>query len=190
MSNDLTRAEQTDLQRVIRMRAKVARSEIESQKANVLADLEQQLAAEYPPDDPRWADITKQAEVAVREADSKIAEICEAMGIPKQFRPGMGITWRDRGANGFATRRAELRRAGEARADALAKEIKAAIDRAELDAATAVVRVGLTSETAQQLLDGIPRPADLMQSMALLELESSIKSKQDRRQIYPDWPLS
>jgi|GEM_PF-1312562 len=167
----LSKAERTDLQKVARLRARVARNQIATREAELVAQMESELSAIYPPNDPRWAEIAKAADAAVQSADEKVAAICEEMGIPAEFRPGLHIGWHSRGENATASRRAELRRLGAAQIQAAGKLAKSTIDRAELAALTEIIADGLTSEAAQRFLAAIPTPDELMAAPAVSELE-------------------
>ena len=84
---DMTRADRAELRRVVGMRCKVARNGIKARTAELLAEFEAQVAAEYEFDDARWKDVTTAAARAVAEADALVAAACEESGIPADFRP-------------------------------------------------------------------------------------------------------
>jgi len=84
------------------------------------------------------------------------------LGAPAEFAPELDLRWWGRGENGFAKRRAELRKVAETRATADAKAAKAEISRATVAAQTALLAVGLTTEAARQHLLALPKPEDLM----------------------------
>ena len=83
-SNSMTKGERNSLERLMRDRAKVAKDDIESHAAMVMANVEAQLAARYPENHPAWADVTEHAERAVTEANIQIAQRCRALGIPER----------------------------------------------------------------------------------------------------------
>jgi hypothetical protein len=180
----LTRTERADLQKVARLRARVARNQIGAREADLVAQMEAELSAIYPPNDPRWADITAEADEAVKAADARVAEACRVAGIPEEFRPSIGMGWRGRGANGSAERRSELRALGKAQITAAGKSAKSEIDHSELAALTAILADGLTSEAAQRFLASIPTPDELMQAPRVVELEQAREAENvDKR----DW---
>lgn len=108
----MTRREREDLAKVARLRARVARSAIVQREAELLADVEAQLAVEYASTDEAWADITKGAVEAVAEADRQVAALCRERGIPEEFRPGLNVSWYARGRNAEASRRGPHRAFG------------------------------------------------------------------------------
>lgn len=177
--SDMTRAERAELARVVRMRAKVARNGIEARKAELLADFETQVEAKYSFDDAAWADITAAAKRAVEEADAKIA----ALGIPAEFRPELMTSWYRRGHNASKELMAELRKVAVARLDALAKTAKTLIDRAELDAATALVADGLETSEARAWLDRLPTVEAIMPRISLPEIELTRKAEPRRSSL-------
>ena len=169
----LTRTESADLQKVARLRARVARNQIGAREADLVAQMEAELSAKYPPNDPRWADITAEAGKLIADVDARIAERCRESGIPEEFRPGINLMWSCRGENATSSRRAELRALGKAQIAAAGKNAKNEIDRSELAALTAIVADGLGSEAAHRFLAAIPTPDELMQAPRIVELEEA-----------------
>jgi hypothetical protein len=190
--SQISRSDRTELARIVRMRAKVARNSIEARKAELLANFEDQLAAEYDFDDARWRVITDAAKRAVDEADAQVAAICDEVGIPADFRPRLNIVWYDRGKNAVAQRRAELRNTATARLDAMGKAAKVAIDHTELDACTELAAGALESDQARDWLERLPTVESLMPRISLPEIEMAAKvedrqlSYRERRTL-PSW---
>ncbi|MFN8129408.1 MAG: hypothetical protein U0R28_11460 [Candidatus Nanopelagicales bacterium] len=178
----LTRGEQVDLQKLARMRAKVARNQIDAVKAERLAEFERELQARYAVDNEAWADLTRDADEHVRKADEELAKRCEALGIRPEFRPRMTATWYNRGENASKERQAELRRLARLELDAMGKTAKQRIDAAELDAVTAIVAVGMGSE-ARALLEAMPEVGDLIPALALETVESKSSEARGLRAV-------
>ncbi len=62
--------------------------------AQVLADFENQIAAQYSfDDDAVWAAAAKAAETEVAKAQKRVAAQCQELGIPKRFAPSLGLHW-------------------------------------------------------------------------------------------------
>ena len=78
----MSKPERDELGKILQRRTAVGRRLAEQRAAELLADVEAQLAAVYKPDDPAWRELTAAANAAVREADKALAERCRAMGIP------------------------------------------------------------------------------------------------------------
>jgi len=87
--NSMTKSERDSLAKLVRARAKVAKNEIESHAAWIMATVEAQLAARYPENHPAWAEVTEHANRAVAEANDHIAQRCRELGIPERFRPSI-----------------------------------------------------------------------------------------------------
>lgn len=168
----MTRAERDDLAKVARLRAKVARTAVGQREAELLADVEEQLAAEYAITDEAWAELTKGAAEAVAEADRQVAELCRQRGIPEDFRPGLSLGWYGRGKNAIPGRRAELRKVAQTWIAAAAKGAKAAIEAREAEVLTELLAGGLTSDAARSFLESIPSAVALMPPLQVRELKA------------------
>lgn len=172
----LTKAERADLQRAARLNAKVARNGVAAREAELRAMVEEQLAAMYPPKDPRWSAIREAAEAAVGAADEQIRLACVEAGIPEEFRPSMHAQWAYRGENASKTRRTELRAVARAQIEARGRAARNEIDRAEAATVIRILADGLRSEAAAEALASIPSPDDLMPPLHLAEIEAAHKS--------------
>lgn len=168
----ITKAERMELAKVIRLRAKVAKDEVNVQEKRLLADFESQLAAIYPQNHPAWSEITQTANRMVAEADTQIAHICREMGIPENFRPQLSIGWYGRGENALSERRTELRRVAQTEATARAVQAKAAIDRQSAELLTELAAGGLETEQARVFLSRIPTAESLMPSLVFADMEA------------------
>lgn len=177
----MTRAERTDLARLTRARARVAKAAVVQREAELLADVESQLSAAYSFDDDAWADVTRAAQSAVAEADEQVAERCRQLGIPERFRPSLYVGWSGRGENATAARRGELRKLAQTHIAAAGKAAKAQIEARAVEVEGEIVAAGLTTEAARAFLRSIPEPAELMPTLALGELESELTTRTSRR---------
>jgi hypothetical protein len=170
----MTRAERTELAGVVRLRAKVARADVDARKAELLADFEAQLAARYQVSDARWNEIANEAQRAVDAADAKIASVCTEFSVPPEFRPGLSLSWHGRGENAFAGRRAELRKVATSRLDAQAAAAKAEIDRREASLRADLAARGLVTLEAQEWLAQLPNVAEqLLPRLDLSQIEEA-----------------
>lgn len=168
----MTKAEIASLTRLVRQGARVRKSGIEAHQAELLCRLEAEVAAEYPPDDPRWAEITEAAQAAVKEADDRIAQLCDDLGIRREFRPRLEIGWRARGENAHAGRRSELRKVGQTRIAAMGKAAKLEIDKDALGRETELVAGSLSTAEAKAFLEAMPTLEALMPPVRVQELEA------------------
>jgi hypothetical protein len=173
----LSNAERERLLRVARLREKVAKSAASERSARLLADFEQQLAAIYSFDSNEvWRAAYKAADDAVEAARRAIDAECERLGIPKRFRPGIGMGWHGRGENAVRERRVELRKVAQTRIAAIEKSARQEIERISSEAQIELLAHGM-SEHARQLLDNLPKVEALMPSLQVEDIENSLKPK-------------
>jgi hypothetical protein len=166
----MTQRDRDRLAGLARKRAKVSKQMVAERQKVLLADVEDQLAAEYQFNEEVWADITREAQAEVAKADAKIAEICRSWGVPEGFRPGLNLMWYSRGENAAAGRRAELRKLAQARIDAAGQTAKVTIDVKLLEIETELVRDGLDSAQAHRFLTSMPSVEELMPRVEIGEL--------------------
>jgi hypothetical protein len=163
----MTQKERDDIMRVIRERAKVAKAIVAQRKAELQADVEAKLSAKYKFDDELWADITRNANDVVQQADKEIAEICRQKGIPEEFRPGIALGWYGRGENALRERRAELRKVAYAKIEASGQAALVAIQKQEVELQTELIAGSLTSSAAKKHLQALPTVEQLMPPLAI-----------------------
>ena len=167
-----TKAERDDLQKVARMRAKVARDTVAVREAELLADVEQQLSEIYRSNDEAWEGSTERIQAVIDEENRRVREVLDARGVPRSFQPQHGRYWAGRGENAFPQRRAELRLRAQTRIAANGKAAKLAINTAEAQVLTEIIAGGLTSDVARAFLESIPTPEQLMPPLSVAELEA------------------
>jgi len=184
MTDGMSQRERTDLAALVRRREKVAKTAALQRKAELLADVEEQLAATYKRNAEHWAEVTAAADQAVADADAEIARRCQALGIPEAFRPSLHLGWYNRGESADAQRRAELRRVAVTRLDAMEKAARAEIERRSVNVQTQLLAGGLESAAAQAFLETMPTADQLMPPLALAELEASVPLTAGRAALY------
>lgn len=179
----MTAAERRELAGLARKRAKLAKDNVDVLAAQRLAEFERDIAATYEFGDAAWADVTRAADEAVRAADAEVARICEANGIPSDFRPKLNLGWYGRGENAIPSRVAELRRVAKTKIDAAAKGAKSQIETSSVEIQTELLAAGLTSAAAQQFLTSMPTPADLLPTLDVVGIEKArqLETDGDRR---------
>jgi hypothetical protein len=177
MSGLMTQGERIELSKLVRIRARVAKADVDALAARHLADVEAELAARYSANHHAWAEVTQQAKAAIATADAEIAERCRALGIRDEFRPQLFVSWSGRGENGDKTRRAELRKVAETELAARAKAAKVEIQRYEATQLTHLAAGALASDEARAFLEAMPTPAQLMPPVALLALEATLAAR-------------
>jgi hypothetical protein len=172
----MSKYERVEIAKVIRARERVAISSADRHAAELKAEFERQLCAQYPQNHPAWAEVTD-------EANERIAEQCEKLGIRKEFAPSLNVYWMSRGENAFKERRAELRKAF----DAMIAEQKATaiheIKAKSVELQEQVVTNGLTSDAAKAFLERLPTPEQLMPPVSLKDVEDRSRLKSEQRRL-------
>lgn len=157
----MTRTERSDLIQLARRRARVAKADAKTRAAELTAQVEEQLAAQFAYDDKRWSDARRRMEDAIRELNESIHAQLEAEGLPKRFHPSAQMMWLSRGETGDRDRRGELRRLAHTRIESELQHALADIDRAVVRVETDLLAVS-TGQEAQQYLLGLPQPEALL----------------------------
>jgi recombinational DNA repair ATPase RecF len=94
----MTKSEREDLQRLVRQREKVLKSAAKQRSADLLADFENQMGAQYSFDqDEVWRQAIAACEPEIKKAQARVAARCRELGIPAQFAPSLDLEWHHRG---------------------------------------------------------------------------------------------
>jgi hypothetical protein len=167
----MTRAERDQLSKLARMRAKQAEREAEAREKILLAEVQDQLTAEFDAHDALWAQAVVIAEEAAAKANAHIAAVCSDLGIPPKEAPRIGLTWQSRGPSYTdKERRAELRKLAATRLTALTKTAKAAIGDRLLEVETELIAGELQSGEAKAFLEAMPAVEQLMPALSIEDL--------------------
>jgi hypothetical protein len=136
----MSRADREQLSRLIRQQARLGKTQAAQRAAELRADLEQQLDARYPFDkDTVWGAAYGAARRIVAEGNAGIAQRCEELGIPAEYRPSIVMGWLEQGRNILKGERTDMRRVGHAQIDALEKLARTEIERVALQLETELV---------------------------------------------------
>jgi hypothetical protein len=164
----MMRDERKQLEQIITGRKKVAKFAVQKRKAELLADVERQLATIYRSDEEAWSDLSAMAKKAVQEADAELAKRCRELGIQEEFRPSISYHWYGRGENALKERRVELRKVAATKIDVMAKTAVLEIETGALDSLSRLIESNLESADAKDFLATIPTVEALM---PMVELE-------------------
>lgn len=172
MSETMTKGEREDLQRLIRQREKVLKSAAKQRSAELLADFENQMAAEYRlGDDPVWEELAKSAYVEVEKIGKRLAARCRELGIPDKFAPKLQLNWQHKGyGNALKERVQELRTAAQAEIAAMEQKAIVQIEATSVDAQTQIAIAGLTSDAARDFIQRLPSVETLMPQLSYQEI--------------------
>jgi hypothetical protein len=174
----MTKSEREDLAKLIRNREKVMKAAAGQRSAELLAEFEQQMASEYSYDqDKIWKAAAKTAATAVEVAKAEIADRCAELGIPARFAPSVHFGWSGRGENAVKERRAELRNVAKTRIAAIEKAACTKIEMACLEAQTQVIAHGLTSASAIDFFDALPKVEVLMPPLEMASIEQILQTR-------------
>lgn len=173
----MNKGEREDLQRLIKQRERVLKSAASLRSAELLADFDNQLAAEFRFDDDEvWAQAQAIAQEAVAKAQIIVSDRCEELGIPREFAPSLQLGWAGRGYdNGVKQRREELRRSAKSRIAAMEQSAVVRIEQASVDGQTQLALAGMTSEAARAFVQGLPQVEALMSRFSVSDLIQSAK---------------
>lgn len=171
MSERMTKADRDQLIRLVKARARQAKAEAETREKVLLAEVEDQITAEYSRRDELWAEAVVIVEEAARKANELIVARCADLGIPASQAPRVEQSWRSRSSSlSDPTRRAELRKLAQTKLTALTKTAKTMIDGKALEAETALLVGGLESDEARKLAAAMPTAEQLMPALGLEDL--------------------
>jgi hypothetical protein len=180
---DMTRRDRDDLQKVVRLRTKLAKDGVAVREAELLAIVEDELSMSFRFDQDVIADITRQANEAITAADAALAQRCRELGVREEFRPKLALSWYGRGANAIGERRTELRKLAQTRIAAAGKAAKGTIDARSSQIVTDLIVGGLESTEARAYIETIPTAGELMPTFDVAALETEAKAAVDRQGI-------
>jgi hypothetical protein len=168
----MSKHEREDLQRLVRQREKVLKSAAKQRSAELIADFENQMGAEYSFDqDEVWAVAAQAAKREVAKAQERVAARCAELGIPKRFAPSLGLHWTGRGYdNAIERRKAELRKMATSRVEAIERKAITEIEMQCLEAQTQLALAALTSQAARSFIDKLPDIETLMPRLSFAEI--------------------
>src|SRR5215469_4996418 len=108
MITTMTKADRESLQKVCRLRAKVAKADVIALAAQRKAEFEKQLATIYSFDDHAvWKQAMIRVNAAVEQARRDMMQSFDELHIPRWAAPEIGRPcWYGRGENAVASRRA------------------------------------------------------------------------------------
>jgi hypothetical protein len=168
----MTKSERDELAKLAKRRERTAKAGIEHRAAELLADVEAQLASTYAPSNELWAELTAEAKRIVDGFDAQIAERCRVLGVREEFRPHLTLGWYGRGQNGDAQRRTELRKVAQAQIVAESRRAKYVIEARTTDVLTELAAGALHSHEAKAFLATIPTAGELMPTLSVDALEA------------------
>lgn len=171
----MSRPERKDLAEMVRRRERLEKTMVKQRAAELIADIEEKLAAQFAADDARWADVTKAASEAIKGYEAELARRCDEIGIPAEFRPSLYLSWSSRGQNGDRERRAELRKVAHSRIAAIADAARTQVEQRSVRLQEQLLSGGLTSEEAVAFFNALPPVGDLMPALDVGDVEGEAR---------------
>jgi hypothetical protein len=168
----MTKGEREDLQRLVRQREKVLKSAAKQRSAEMLADFENQMGAEYAFDDDEvWRQAVEDVRPLVAKAQQQIAKRCRELGIPARFAPTVNLSWQHRGYdNQIKQRREELRDMAVSRSEAIEAKAIVEIEMSCLQAQEKIAVAAVTSDAGAAFLAALPAVETLMPALSYAEI--------------------
>lgn len=166
----MTKSEREQLSKLARLRARQAEREAEAREKILLAEVQDQLTAEFDAHDELWAEAVTIAEEAAAKANAHIRAVCADLGIPPREAPQPGLAWHCGPSYSDEKRRGELRKLAATRLAALTKTAKAAIGDRLLEVETELIASDLKSGDAKAFLLAMPTAEQLMPPLSIEEL--------------------
>jgi hypothetical protein len=185
----MTKGERDELGRLLRKKVALAKHQIKERTADLLADFEEKLAAQYDPVDLGLRTALQEAQVEITRVVEELNTACDAkledLGVPKHFR-GRGFAvsfgWDPRGENSTAARRTELRRVAQTAAAAAGKRAITAIETKALGLEERLVETQLRSHEAHRFLEALPTVEALMPPLSLIDVKRLASAQGARTQ--------
>ncbi len=167
----ITKAERDSLIRVVRLRAKQAEREADMREKVLLAEVQDQMTAQFQANDELWAEAVAIAKEAAERANAQIQARCAELGIPAKHAPGLELGWRSRSPEyADKSRRAELNKLAASRLQALTKTAKTEIQSAALNVEETLILGGLETAEAKALFKAMPTVEQIMPALGLDDL--------------------
>lgn len=172
----ISKGERAELRSVVKGQFRVLRGEVEQREAEMLDDVERQIAAKFSDADQGWAAIEHEIHEACMEANRRINDALINGGY--QVKNGTERMWVQtptiRKPEGDKT---QLRRAAHARISSQVKAARLRLDRDEADLLRALAVNAIESEEARDFLSKIPSVGELVSGTRLAELEAQFETE-------------
>lgn len=178
----MTKGERDALLSLVKKRERVLKTAAEQREAEMISEFEAQVSAIHGWDTEEvFRQVVETGNAEIKRLNEVVDARCDELGIPKEFRPKLYITWDARGESGFRERRAELRRKAKAHAAKVRAQADTKIEAMALAAQTDLLSTGLTSDTAKTFLASLSDIKDLMPAPSADDAREAAKQIAARR---------
>lgn len=171
----MNKTERDELRRLIRARFKVLRSDVELRKAELLAELEAEIAARFADEDKRWRDAAFVIDKIRREANGQINDVYRELIGKDEY--GTATDHNLVSIRHIAqphNNRGHMRNQGAHQIEARCKAALLELDRREVELLSDLATSALESAEARQFMQQIPTVTELVPAYRLREIEGSL----------------
>lgn len=168
----ITKGERTELRSIVRQQFKVLRAEVMQRQAELLADVDQQIAGRFSNEDQAWGVASHKVQEIVLEANRMMNDV---------YRELLGEAHVEQSyVRGILPRKPEQQRTDlrHQAASKIGADVKGAmlrLDREEADLLRTLAVGALESEEAHGFLTAIPTVASLVPVARIAELEAQFR---------------
>jgi hypothetical protein len=165
----MTKSERAELKSVVKQQMKVLRAEVVQRKAELLAQVDDEIAASFEEEDRQWSALQHEVHEAVLEANRRINDALYRHGF--ETRGDTERMWvQAPSMRQPKEKQYELRQRAAHRIEARVKDAMLQLDRQEADLLRTLAVGALESEAAQEFLSSIPSVAELVPAARLEQL--------------------
>lgn len=178
----ITKGERTELRSIVRQQFKVLRHEVEQRQAEMLADLDEQIAQRYAQVDAERQALMWKAHEICEAASRELTDLLSGTAAHKgedhprllgeEVSVRQPVSVRMERICWSTEDRVQLRRAAVERLEANVKGALLNLERREADLLRTLAVGAIESEEARAFLEGIPTVAELVPAARLAELEA------------------
>ncbi|EEA04216.1 conserved hypothetical protein [Burkholderia sp. H160] len=170
--NRMTAKERDALRETVRLRARVAKADIDKRAALLHAEAERRLSERFRSDDERWAEAVAVAKAKAAEATAEMQAALLRDGVPSENLPSLNVFFNDRGSYAIRERRAELRKLAVAKIDLAVKDAKLSVERWQAATQTELLAGLLGTADAKAFLAAMPTVEALLPPMTMQQVDA------------------
>lgn len=170
----MTAAERNALQSLAKMNARVAKADVDAVVSARWCEFENELARDWSSDELKVTELVAEANERIKAINAEIDRQCDELGVRSELRPRL-ISYLHSSPRLAGERQIEIRRKARAELDAAGKRAKVEIDRQTAAVCADIIRTGLTSVEASEMLGRVASPESLVPTLAVRELEASVR---------------
>lgn len=164
----MTSSDRNALIRIVRGRARLARTETAEREKILLNEIQELIQAEFSAQDMIRGELVEKANAAIAEMNRQLVHEAALLGVPKRFAPSVMLGYESRSWE-FSNpeRRAQLHKLAGSRLAALKATALRIIEQGALDAEEKLLTGGLESSEARAVVDALPTAGQLMSPLSL-----------------------